>query len=64
MIYLGKDEYKIKWKGYSINECTWEPEEHLHYCKEMIRTFKQKKNNSNDIQANGIAKNTKPKRLS
>ena len=25
----GEREYKVKWKGYSQKECTWEPKEHL-----------------------------------
>ena len=25
----GEREYKVKWKGYSRKECTWEPKEHL-----------------------------------
>jgi len=32
--------YKIKWKGYSFNECTWEPEHHLsENCNLMISEF-------------------------
>uniref|UniRef100_A0AC35TRS2 Chromo domain-containing protein n=1 Tax=Rhabditophanes sp. KR3021 TaxID=114890 RepID=A0AC35TRS2_9BILA len=25
----GMEEYRVKWEGYSMKECTWEPKEHL-----------------------------------
>uniref|UniRef100_A0A0N5CBY9 Chromo domain-containing protein n=1 Tax=Strongyloides papillosus TaxID=174720 RepID=A0A0N5CBY9_STREA len=28
-ITAGKTMYKVKWEGYSMNECTWEPESNL-----------------------------------
>jgi hypothetical protein len=32
-------EYKIKWKGYSINESTWEPLKNLKNIEEMVSEF-------------------------
>jgi hypothetical protein len=33
-------EYKIKWKNYSEEECTWEPRENLTDCSEAIKEFR------------------------
>lgn len=32
-------EYKIKWKGYSSEEDTWEPRENLTHCQKLLRSF-------------------------
>ena len=32
-------EYLIKWKGYSLTECTWEPMSHLQYVKDYVDKF-------------------------
>ena len=37
----GQPEYKIKWKGYSMNQCTWEPESHLSKCRGMIVDYEK-----------------------
>jgi hypothetical protein len=39
--YKGIWKYKVKWEGYSYNECTWEPKENLSNCKEMIERFER-----------------------
>lgn len=33
--------YLVKWKGYDLNECTWEPAENLFKCQESIETFEK-----------------------
>lgn len=58
----GRIEYKIKWEGYPMSQCTWEPLKNLETVKELLTEFdnnhhlsnksskptneKQKKNNS------------------
>ena len=28
-IINGKEKFKVKWKGFSLDDCTWEPREHF-----------------------------------
>ena len=35
----GKDQYLVKWKGYSAAKATWEPKENLGNCSEMLVSF-------------------------
>lgn len=37
-----KNYYLIKWAGYSSNENTWEPEENLTSCQELVQEFQQR----------------------
>ncbi|XP_075805565.1 M-phase phosphoprotein 8 isoform X1 [Microtus pennsylvanicus] len=38
----GKNLYKVRWKGYTSDDDTWEPEIHLEDCKEVLLEFKNK----------------------
>ncbi|XP_062983113.1 M-phase phosphoprotein 8 isoform X2 [Elgaria multicarinata webbii] len=38
----GKIVYKVRWKGYSPDDDTWEPEEHLEDCREVLLEFRKK----------------------
>lgn len=42
----GRVEYEIKWKGYDSDDCTWEPEDNLATCKEMLNAFNKKNTTS------------------
>jgi hypothetical protein len=46
-------EYQVKWKGYPMSECTWEPERNLTTCKEMIDEYKKRNNlaTTNDLKS-------------
>ena len=35
----GKTEWLVKWKGYGDTENTWEPDENLTNCEELIRQY-------------------------
>jgi hypothetical protein len=43
----GKILYKIKWQGWSMKDCTWEPIENLDTIEDMIEEFNNRK--SQDI---------------
>ncbi|XP_019827097.2 M-phase phosphoprotein 8 isoform X1 [Bos indicus] len=38
----GKVLYKVRWKGYTADDDTWEPEIHLEDCKEVLLEFRKK----------------------
>ncbi|XP_054574690.1 M-phase phosphoprotein 8 isoform X2 [Eptesicus fuscus] len=38
----GKILYKVRWKGYTSDDDTWEPEVHLEDCKEVLLEFRTK----------------------
>ncbi len=45
-------KYKVKWEGYSEDECTWEPAYNLANVKDLLEDFEKKynKNNKNKKQ--------------
>ena len=44
-------EYLVKWKGYSLEECTWEPLKNLQNCPELIQAFLTKQKDSLNAKA-------------
>ena len=52
----GKVEYKIKWVGYSMEECTWEPLKNLENIKKMIDDYNEKINQKESQKKNSIEK--------
>ena len=32
--------YFVKWKGYEIEDSTWEPEDNLEHCKAVLKKYK------------------------
>ncbi|KAM5288397.1 M-phase phosphoprotein 8 [Ctenodactylus gundi] len=38
----GRILYKVRWKGYTSDDDTWEPEVHLEDCKEVLLEFRKK----------------------
>ena len=58
-VVKGKFQYLVKWKNYSNEENTWEPESNLTNCKELILEFQNtintnKKSNSKRTKRNKI----------
>ena len=52
---FGKDEYKVKWLGYKMSECTWEPEENLVNVRDLIDKFENKnEKNENQLKSNNL----------
>lgn len=37
----GKTEYRVFWKGYTIGDSTWEPEDNLRDCQDAIITYEK-----------------------
>jgi hypothetical protein len=41
-VHEGREEFRVKWKGFSLKECTWEPTINLEGCIDMVKDFKIK----------------------
>jgi hypothetical protein len=37
--YYGKKQYLVKWKGYTMENSTWEPEAHLKNSPDLVKDF-------------------------
>ncbi len=40
-----KKYYLVKWKGFGVEESTWEPYENVKNCKEILKKFEEKYQN-------------------
>jgi len=38
----GKTEYQVLWKGYSLDQATWEPEDNLEHTSEIICDYRHR----------------------
>ena len=38
-LHRNKTEYLVKWVGYPMSECTWEPESNLTNAPEIVARF-------------------------
>ena len=47
-----KTLYRVKWEGYSENECTWEPMANLKNVKDIVREFERLEGLTNLLAAN------------
>ena len=45
----GKNEYQTLWKGYGLDQATWEPEENLEHAPEILRDYQQRLRKRNVI---------------
>ena len=63
---FGKNEYKVKWLGYKMSECTWEPLEHLLNVMDEVEKYEKSiKKGKINLENNKIEKkikNTKKKK--
>ena len=56
-----KIEYLIKWKGFQST--TWEPEENLANCKEILNEYLEKVNGKGDTYINNVDKNNNDNKI-
>ena len=57
---FGKDEYKVKWLGYKMSECTWEPLEHLLNVMDEVEKYEKSiKKGKINLENNKIEKKIK-----
>ena len=60
----GKYKYKIKWEGYPMDQCTWEPIENLQYAIGLVEEFNKNhpiKNNKGKKESSKTFLNKKRK---
>ena len=38
----GKIEYQVLWKGYGLDQATWEPEDNLEHASKIIRDYRHR----------------------
>ena len=53
MLKNGSKEYLIKWSGYSLDQATWEPEDHV-YDRQMIEEYENKKTNQIHVNRKSV----------
>ena len=52
-IVKGREQFLVKWKGYSEDESTWEPEQNLENAHDALAVFRAKKRKRKDEKADG-----------
>ena len=45
----GNTEYHVLWKGYGLDQATWEPKENLDHAPEILRDYQQRLRKRNVI---------------
>ena len=58
----GKYRYLIKWKGYPMEQCTWEPISNLENVKSMVDEFESKNEEINENENKKVEKELVKKR--
>jgi GTPase involved in cell partitioning and DNA repair len=57
---FGKNEYKVKWLGYKMSECTWEPLDHLLNVMDEVEKYEKSiKKGKINLENNKIEKKIK-----
>lgn len=49
-------KYKVKWEGYPMDQCTWEPRENLQNCNELLELFEANLNPQKNSLKNSTVK--------
>lgn len=42
-VHAGETEYLLQWKYHPDSDCSWEPEENLENCQQLIREYHQQR---------------------